>query len=60
MARFRGFKIDSGNCPNGCARCKHYPYFHFIPTKDGSGQDIEYIKDITETRVINHSTNQGE
>jgi hypothetical protein len=52
---FRKTQKDSGNCPNGCAGCKHYPYFHYLDDKHG--EDIESIKSLTVTKVINHTTN---
>lgn len=49
----------------GCAGCKHYPYFHYIPVRDnkdnlaGVGADLEFIKfSNNHSEVINHTTGE--
>jgi len=56
--------VDLSEC-EGCAGCKHYPYFHYIPVRDnkdnleGKRADLEYIKfDKNHSEVTNHTTGE--
>lgn len=41
----------------GCDSCRHYPYFHHVPSD--AGDDIEFIKFSEDySEVTNHTTGQ--